>query len=117
LSSIPVYKLWHARLRHASYHISCKHNGEFCDACTIAKSHKLPFKDSITVYHTPLQLLFMDILGPASVIASCGSRYYISFLYANSRYTWIYLLNHKSQALFVFKNFKMLAKTQTWCKI
>ena len=95
--SIHVYKLWYARLGHASSpivnlvlrtcNISCKHNNDFCDACTIAKSHKLPFKDSTTVYHTPLQLVFMDIWDPSSMTASCGSWYYISFLYAYSRYT------------------------------
>ena len=38
--------------------------------------------------------------------ASNGARYYISFMEALSKYTWLYLLHHKSRATAAFHRFK-----------
>ena len=45
--------------------------------------------------------------------ATNGEKYYISFLDAYSKFTWLYLLHSKSQALVAFKTFKLLAENQT----
>jgi len=43
--------------------------------------------------------------------------YYISFLDTHSKYTWIYFLHAKSQALTAFEHFKLLAENQNGFKI
>jgi len=89
----------------------------FCESCVLAKSHQLPFSSSTIVYIAPLQLIFIDIWGPTPLAASCGERYYISFLDAYTRYTWLYLITHKSQALSIFKIFKIFFEKQTGYKL
>jgi len=93
--------------------ILCNKNSSFCDSCVIAKSHQLPFSLSHTVYIAPLQLVFVDIWGPSYVTASDGSMYYIAFLDAFSRYTWLYLITSKFQATTIFLRFKLLVEKQT----
>ena len=56
-------------------------------------------------------------MGPASVLASNGARYYVSFVDAYSKFTWIYLIHHKSRVKTVFKFFKKLVENQTGYKI
>jgi len=58
---------------------------------------QLPFHSSATVYTKPLELVFADVWGPSPIPASNGARYYISFVDAFSKYTWIYFLHAKSQ--------------------
>jgi len=77
------------------------------------KAHQLPFSKSTTHYNVPLALVYIDIWGPSPVCASNGTRYYISFMDAYTKYTWLFLLHHKSQALTAFTRFKNFAETQT----
>ena len=70
---------------------------------------------STTIYNNPLELVFVDIWGPAPIVVTNGARYYIAFIDAYSRYTWLYLLHARSQ--FVFINFKTYAETQTGFKL
>lgn len=115
---------WHAILGHASSKIvslvlnKCKvtfsinNMNSVCDACCLGKSHKLPFHDSLTTYTQPLQLIYSDIWGPAPMSSTNGNRYYIHFMDAYSRFTWIYLLQTKSQALASFIHFKTIVENQ-----
>jgi len=117
------YDLWHKRFAHASSkivklvmrynNISCNTDASFCESCARAKAHQLPFLSSHTAYIAPLKLVFVDIWGPSHVASTNGSLYYVAFVDAFSKYTWVYLLSHKSQATFVFLKFKALAKNQT----
>lgn len=126
-SAKPPLHLWHNRLGHCSFSviktilkhcdISCNAKPIFCDACVKGKAHQLPFSLSTTVYHHPLELIYIDIWGPSAVCANNGASYYISFLDAYSKYTWIYLLHTKSQALAAFERFKLFSENQTGFKI
>ena len=117
------YDLWHKRLAHASSkivklvmrsnNISCNTDASFCDSCARAKAHQLPFLSSHTTYTTPLQLVFVDIWGPSYVASTNGSLNYVAFVDAFSKYTWLYLISHKSQATFVFLQFKAFVENQT----
>ena len=64
------------------------------------------------MYTNPLQLVYSDLWGPSPVLSSSGYRYYIHFIDAYSRFTWLYLLRAKSEALQAFVNFKTLVKKQ-----
>ena len=79
---------------------------KFCSSCCLGKIHKFPFSRSETVYTQPLQMIFTDLWGPAPVQSTNGYRYYIHFIDAYSRYTWIFMLRNKSEALKTFESFK-----------
>lgn len=77
----------------------------------------MPFSSSTTMYHTPLQLIYSDIWGPSPIPSINGSKYYIHHIDAHSKYTWIYLLQNKSQALQTFVHFKTHIENLTGYKI
>ena len=116
--SRPSTWIWHSRLGHASFPVvervirnnllprSTSHHVEsVCDSCQKAKSHQFPYSSSENKSCAPLDLIHSDVWGPAPI--SVGNyTYYVSFIDDYSRYTWIYLLKHKSKVFHVFKNFQ-----------
>jgi len=123
-SSLSMYKVWHNRLGHPSHEVLrnvmqlCKQKfpnksvTDFCSACCLGKSHRLPSVNSNTAYNAPLELLFCDLWGPASVESHGGFSYFLTCVDAYSRYTWIFPLKLKSQTFTVFKNFKSMVELQ-----
>ena len=108
---------WHRRLGHPSSQVvqsilslnklpcSKTHNVSVCDACQQAKSHQLPYGSSSFVAKTPLELIYSDVWGPATVSVG-GYKYYVSFIDAFSKFTWIYLLHAKSDVEQIFLRFQ-----------
>nr|KYP65239.1 hypothetical protein KK1_011471 [Cajanus cajan] len=117
-----LYRLWHDRLGHANA-FKCnlvvpKNKKKIvCKECCYGKIHELPFSSSTTTFTTPLQMIYSDLWGPSPIPSSNGSRYYMHFVDAYSKYTWIYLLQHKSQALTCFIHFKNMIENQLDHKI
>jgi histone deacetylase 1/2 len=121
--------VWHHRLGHANTKsvksilqlCNISYNNaklsEFCDSCCIGKSHKLHAPSTDTVYTTPFELLHTDLWGPAHTPSHCGYSYYIAFVDACTKYTWLYFLKHKSDALSAFTQFNALVKTQFQAQI
>ncbi|KAG8472278.1 hypothetical protein CXB51_034329 [Gossypium anomalum] len=114
-----VFDLWHKRLGHPSAAVvkdvlnkcsivstkKCFEN--VCVACQQGKAHKLPFVSSTIEYLDSFELIISDLWGPASI--SCeGNLYYVSFIDMSSRFTWVYLLKRKSQALECFLQFQKM---------
>ncbi|KAF7814697.1 Retrovirus-related Pol polyprotein from transposon TNT 1-94 [Senna tora] len=129
-STIKDFNVWHSRLGHPSSRVvshvlsTCnisipmnKTNNSTCHACCLGKSHTLPFSLSQTSYSAPLQLVHTDIWGHAPILSSTGYTYYISFIDAYSKFTWLYLLKTKGDALQAFIQFKNLAENQLNTKI
>ena len=85
--------------------------GSVCDSCQMAKSHQLPYQKSASQSSFPLQLVFSDVWGPA-----CDSfgrnKFYVSFIDDYSKFTWIYLLKHKSEVFQRFHEFQQLVERQ-----
>jgi hypothetical protein len=80
-----------------------------CDACQQAKSHQLPYPISTSTSKAPLELIFSDVWGPA--YDSIGRyKYYDSFIDDFSKFTWIYLLKHKSDVFQKFQEFQHLVE-------
>jgi histone deacetylase 1/2 len=107
--------LWHSRLGHPAFPVvqhvlhshdlpstieSNKHKA-VCDACQQGKSHQLPFSLSTRVTKHPLEIIYSDVWGPAQVSVS-GHHFYVSFVDAYSRFTWLYLIKHKLDVYDVF---------------
>jgi hypothetical protein len=65
----------------------------------------LPFSLSSHVINNPLELIYSDVWGPAQTSIS-GHNYYFSFVDAYSRFTWLYLIKHKSDVFDVFIRFQ-----------
>ncbi|KAG8492721.1 hypothetical protein CXB51_010467 [Gossypium anomalum] len=122
------FDLWHRRLGHPCNKIvisvlrKCNMDASniklssICSACQLGKFHKLPFSPSFTVYSAPFELIVAYVWGPAS-ITSEGHSYYISFVDAYSRYTWLYLIKNKSEALAKFLHLYKFIEVQFGCKV
>ena len=121
--------LWHARLGHASpavvQQVLSRHNlpfvrnsnkAEICDACQRGKSHQLPYPKSTSVSTSPMDLVFSDVWGSAPTLLGKNS-YYVSFIDDYSKFTWIYLLRHKSEVFSCFRDFQNLVERQFGRKI
>ncbi|WVZ51721.1 hypothetical protein U9M48_002836, partial [Paspalum notatum var. saurae] len=118
----PSTDRWHKRLGQPSFSIvhrlisqnklpvSSQNNVEtVCDACQKAKSHQLPYPVSTSKSSAPLELIFSDVWGPAP--DSFGRKnYYVSFIDDFSKFTWIYLLKHKSEVFQRFHEFQQLVE-------
>jgi hypothetical protein len=66
-----------------------------CTACLGAKIKQLHFSLSLASGTYPLALIYIDVWGPASVISRSSFKYYVMFLDAYSKYTWLYLFHAK----------------------
>lgn len=115
---------WHRRLGHASFntvkqilkecnvHINRKDDFAFCDAFQLGKLHKLPFPQSVSCVKGPLDLIHTDVWGPAPIQCKTGFKYYISFVDDHNKFTWLYPLRTKGEALSAFIQFKKLVENQ-----
>ena len=118
----PSSDLWHRRLGHPSSivvrkiisenKLPCVSNDEnkfVCDACQKGKSHQLPYPQSMSGSKFSLALIFSDVWGPA--VETVGrKKYYVSFIDDFSKFTWIYLIKHKSEVFQKFHDFQKLVE-------
>ena len=65
-----------------------------------------PFKAKGYRAKEVLDLVHIDLCGPMSTSARGGYEYFITFIDDYSRYGYIYLMRHKSEAFEKFKEFK-----------
>ena len=77
-----------------------------CSACFNSKSKQLPFTLSCTQVNFPLELIFTDVWGLSPICSKSGSKYYVSFMDAYSRYNWLYPMTNKSDVLSIFIKWK-----------
>ncbi|WRX10304.1 Integrase [Theobroma cacao] len=107
--------LWHRRLGHVSLHTMSKlirknlvvglsdlkfENEKICDACQLGKQVRTSFKTKkIVSTPRPLELLHIDLFGPISTTSLGGKSYGFLIVDDYSRYTWVYFLAHKNDAL------------------
>ena len=112
--------LWHHRLGHAFLPVINKvvslfvKNNSFsiCSHCQLAKSHYLPFKLIHVSVSKPLELIYFDVWGPASLLSTSGAHYYISILNDATKFLWLFPLKLKSDAHQTF----ILFQTVMECK-
>jgi transposase InsO family protein len=115
--------LWHSRLGHASLsrlqllasqgHLrSVSFNKFDCMSCQFGKQTKLPFNNSDSFSSAPFDFVHSDVWGPAPFTTEGGSRYFVIFVDDYSRFTWIYLLKHRSDLVSLFQTFHKMIQTQ-----
>ena len=76
---------------------------DVCKACCLGKAHHLPSFPSSSTYAFPLELVFTDFWGLAPVVSSQGYKYYIAFVDAFSKFTWVYFLKTKLEVFQAFR--------------
>ena len=59
-----------------------------------------------------LELVHSDVWGPSPLTSLLSFNYYIIFVDDYSRFTWLFLLKHKTKVLSIFKHFKSMVETQ-----
>jgi hypothetical protein len=118
------WHLWHSRLGHPSSNVlhnifpsfSTGSNSntvtEHCQHCLAGKMHQLPFSTSNKIVTSPFELIHADLWGSAPIIASNAFRFYLVFVDEFTKFTWVYLLKHKSDTFQVFTQFRAMLETQ-----
>nr|GEW73789.1 integrase, catalytic region, zinc finger, CCHC-type, peptidase aspartic, catalytic [Tanacetum cinerariifolium] len=82
-----------------------------CSACEQGKIHRKHHKSKTAfASNKPLYLLHMDLCGPMRVQSINGKRYVLVVVDDYSRYTWVFFLHSKDEALDVIISF--IKKTQ-----
>ena len=79
--------------------------------------HQIPFPTFGFHASRPLELVYSNVWGPAPITFINDFQYYVLFVDAYSKFTWLYLLKHKSNVLDVFKFFKATVENQLNSKI
>ncbi|KAM0063403.1 putative RNA-directed DNA polymerase [Helianthus debilis subsp. tardiflorus] len=117
---------WHSRLGHPSddvlsrcsfLHLTNKTQHTHCTACSFSKSTRLPFTSVVSHSTSPLHIIHCDIWGASPVMSRDGYRYFITFIDDFSRFTWMYPLTCRSQAVDCFRHFKPLVENLFSCTI
>lgn len=127
--SFDQFNLWHCRLGHASTSVVNsvlnssnlpsfnKVQNFLCSSCCLAKTHRLPYTKSVTVYNHPFELVHADVWGPAPIESFNGYSYFVHFIDEHTKFTWLYLLKHKSEVSKIFSQFKAMVEVQFNSKI
>uniref|UniRef100_A0A2N9FS43 Reverse transcriptase Ty1/copia-type domain-containing protein n=1 Tax=Fagus sylvatica TaxID=28930 RepID=A0A2N9FS43_FAGSY len=116
------WQLWHSRLGHPSNKVlsnlfpSLQCNSSIasmhCKHCLAGKMHQLPFPISNKPSTTPFALVHADLWGPAPITSSTGFRFYLVLVDDFTKFTWTYLLKHKSNTYQIFTQFQAMVNTQ-----
>ena len=116
--------LWHCRLGHISEkRISKLHKDglldpfvfeqmDVCESCLMGKMTKVPFNRKGERASDLLGLIHSDVCGPINTQAKGGYQYFITFTDDFSRFGYVHLMRHKSEALERFKEFKNEVQNQ-----
>lgn len=111
---------WHLRLGHAplakikqisEIPFTTDPKPKICVACPMAKFTKLPFNTSESQAKKAFELIHLDIWGPYKVCTKGNYRYFLTIVDDKTRYTWVYLLALKSEALNTISAFYEYVKT------
>ena len=114
--------LWHRRLGHPSssrlqflsnnlikFNFDSNHK---CDVCPLAKQTRLPFPSSSISTTKCFELIHCDIWGRHKHPSLSGAFYFLTIVDDFSRFTWVFLMHHKSETQPTLRRFFHYVKTQ-----
>nr|GEX09185.1 putative ribonuclease H-like domain-containing protein [Tanacetum cinerariifolium] len=83
-------------------------------ACCKRKQHKASYKaiNAVSSIYEPLQLLHMELFGPASIRRIDHKYYCLVITNDNSRFCWVFFLEHKNETYHILKDFINLIENQ-----
>lgn len=98
--------LWHKKLGHTSCTIlhemfpnslqQIKTRLDKCTVCPCAKQTRLSFTSSSIQSKSYLNLIHVNVWGPYKTAIFDGNKFFLTVVDDYSRFTWIFLLNQKS---------------------
>ncbi|XP_075478953.1 uncharacterized protein LOC142519815 [Primulina tabacum] len=115
---------WHSRLGHPSMQVlqilkthfhfgnADVHDDAPCSVCPIAKQRRLPFVHLNNKSYNAFDLIHCDVWGPYHVPTVNKQRYFLTLVDDCTRFTWIFLMQHKSEASSVVSRFCNMIETQ-----
>ncbi|GJU28189.1 retrovirus-related pol polyprotein from transposon TNT 1-94 [Tanacetum coccineum] len=125
--------LWHKRLAHLNFKTINKlakqnlviglpllvySKDKPCSSCEKGKHHRAHFKTKQTSsIKKCLHLLYMDLFGPVTPRSINHEKYTLVIVYEYSRYTWVYFLKKKIQALETIMSFIKIVENQNDIKV
>jgi hypothetical protein len=125
--------MWHQRLGHLGLNnlqlLKSKNMAEgltfsptdslgFCEGCVLGKQTRLPFNKSGATRATDLlELVHIDLNGKQSESSIGGANYFMLVIDDFSRYTSVYFIRNKDDALKCFDIFKKYAELKTGRKL
>ncbi|KAJ9549008.1 hypothetical protein OSB04_021551, partial [Centaurea solstitialis] len=123
VSKSPSLDLWHARLGHlSSSRVQLLANSGLlgnitsnvvsCLSCKLGKHHALPFELNDYKSASAFDLIHSDVWGPAPHPSMGGCRYFVIFVDDHTRFTWIYLMKHRSELPQIYITFSRMIQTQ-----
>ena len=89
-----------------------------CDACIFVRATRLPMSKpriSVPAKHFGDEV-HTDVWGPSNIPTRQGRRYFVSFTDDCTRFTVIFLIRTKDEALEAYKTFEAWVLTQQHCK-
>ena len=86
---------------------------QVCEAYQLGKQHRLPLPNEQNRSHNKLDLIHLDVWGPAQNVSLGGSRYFFSFVDNYNQHILIYLIEKKSEVFDCFRNLKILVGRET----
>jgi hypothetical protein len=95
---------WHKRLGHPAFRIVLIVVSQFQ---LPVLPNKLPFYPSSSKICSPLHLIYSYVWGPSPTLSMNENRFYVSFIDAFSRYTWVFPIQAKSDVMPTFLQFKL----------
>nr|GEU83996.1 hypothetical protein [Tanacetum cinerariifolium] len=120
-ASINESNLWHVKLGHVNFKTMNKlmkgnlvrglplkifENDHICVACQKGKQHKATCKTKlVSSISQLLQMLYMDLFGPTSVMSINYKKYYLVVTNDFSRFRWVFFLATKDESSKVLKPF------------
>ena len=87
-----------------------------CEQSLVGKATRLSFGKAKQACF-PLKLIHSEICGPMNVRARHGAQYSITFIDDFTRFSHVYLISHRSEALDCFKRYSILVENQLNTKI
>lgn len=114
--------LWHYRLGHPSggamQHIKALPHKihpqvhDQCDICPLSKYHRLKFPEHSTKVTASFDLVHLDVWGPYKKPTYDMKHSFVTLVDDYSRYTWVCLIQSKSEVFHVLKFFLSLIQNQ-----
>ena len=83
-----------------------------CTICPLTKQSKLDFVSHNNLATLPFDLIHCDIWGPHHIPFYSRHQYFLTLVDDCTRFTWVYMLKHKSDVHIIIPNFFSLVTTQ-----
>lgn len=90
---------------------------DICYVCPLAKQKRLPFVSHHHMPEFPFDLIHCDVWGPFHTSTVHEQSYFLTIVDDFTCFTWVFLMQHKSEAPSVVTRFYHMIETQLHSKI